>query len=146
MRIIKLQPDTLNEEFSSMFGMANDNNGYAGFSFELKPLSFNLEQKSRPLKQMNDYKIHVGQHVKGTCLYDNKTHKGLVKYLYWDGSDSKEPKAVYILDMDINAIVPLKPNTVKICKNEQEYDKAESYFDKNPNKIQYDFRSPNVLY
>lgn len=148
MRIIKaVEQNILNEEFSSIFGMTYDGgHGYEGFSYELKPLSFNLEQKTGEARENGDYKFHQGDDVKGKCLYDDKEHSGKIQFLYWDGSSSTAPKMVYILDMETNNIIPLLTSTVKSDKKGTKMQQVGNPGIAQPDQASKGFKTPNVLY
>lgn len=100
----------LNENFSEIFGYANGSQGYEGFSYELRPLYFGLDQKGNDPLPKVDFPYYPGQIVKGVCLYDNKSHVGLIKQIAYQ--DAK-PVAVYVIDLDIQSYIALDPKTVQ---------------------------------
>jgi len=61
------------------------------FSYEIKPLNTTLSQPGNDVRGLNNnkdsFKFFPGDTVKGYCPFDKKWHKGLIKYLYYDGSD-----------------------------------------------------------
>jgi len=86
-RIIKVNKDNiLNEEFAMSFGYGNGA-VVNGFSYNIVPLSTNLSQKGNdpePDMKNKAYKYFVGDVVKGLCAYDNKIHKGTIKYVHYE--------------------------------------------------------------
>jgi hypothetical protein len=44
------------------------------------------------------FKYYPGDYILGTCAYDDKEHKGIIKYLYNDPETNKVT-LVYIQDM-----------------------------------------------
>lgn len=137
-RIIKVdKTHILNEDAGLAAGITAGTSGVEiynnGFSYEIKPLNSNLSQKGNdPSGEANNksFKYFVGDSVKGYCPYDKKTHKGMIKYLYYKDSESPEPLYVYIQDFSDESIIPLEANTIR--KSESSTLDTEKLF-KNPN-------------
>lgn len=110
----------LNEEFEPTCGYSSGQGINPGFSYEIKPLSFTLCQKGNdPImnNRNNAYKHFPGDMVSGYCPYDQKKHRGMIKYLYYtpDG-DGTKPELVYIQDFETEDTLPLEANSVKSVK------------------------------
>lgn len=117
MKIIKVDHNhnILNEDGMSAGFTAYGYNS-PGFSYSILPLQFNLSQKDndpKPAENNKSFKYFPGDMVKGYCPYDKKTHKGIIKYLYFTVEDNDNPQFVYIQDMDNNDTLPLTPDSVK---------------------------------
>lgn len=151
-KIIKVdKKHFLNEDIGLAAGITAGTAGTelynGGFSYEIVPLSTNLSQRgSEPEAETNNksYKIFIGDAVKGFCPYDNKKHKGMVKYLYYRNASDENtiPKFVYIQDFADETIIPLTGDSVKLIANDAI--NAENLF-KNPNiQNPYQFRDQKI--
>lgn len=130
----------LNEEFSSIFGMSYDNYDTPGFSVELRPLNFSMEQRGNTPLEHPKFKYNNGDVVIGMSPYDNKQHEGMIVNIWWDGSDKDFPKYVYIQDKDTNALFPLQAKTIKKkhdIDDDAPYEESLSYFDRNPQAVSH---------
>lgn len=86
-----------------------------GFSYSVKPLSFNLQQGCR-VPHVHYYKFHVGDKVQGISPINDKEYSGIIKYLYYKEGNEKEPFLVYILNFQNNDIIPLYADNLKKIK------------------------------
>jgi len=108
----------LNENWAATAGFSSNwDYNCSGFSYEIKPLSFNLCQKGNdpaPEDKNKSFKYFIGDHVTGYCPYDGKKHEGMIKYVYWQpGGDGTMPKLVYVQDFDNEDTIPLDATSVK---------------------------------
>lgn len=135
---MKVRIEHIDEGFSAGY-VTHSFNDIAGFSYNILPLKFNLQQKGN--SKPNDkgvFKHYVGDYVKGTCEYDDKEHKGIIRHLYYSPENGKV-KLVYVQDMNTQQIVPLQADTVKSIKWQSDQPKVMNYFFKN----QLDMRRRN---
>lgn len=121
MKIIKIHnnQNILNEEYGICQGFSSNGFNNKGFSYQIMPLQFNLCQKGNdPVPKLKNkaFKHFVGDIVKGISPYDDKMHKGYVKYIYYKTGE-KFPYYVYIQDMENQTIIPLDAKTVKKVVN-----------------------------
>lgn len=119
-KIIKVQPcnNMLNEDWAATAGFSSSQDfNCSGFSYEIKPLSFTLNQKGNdpgPEDKNKAFKHFVGDYVSGYCPYDGKKHSGMIKYMYWKpGSDGTLPALVYVQDFDNEDTIPLEGSSIK---------------------------------
>lgn len=118
MKIIKIDntQNILNEDYA--LGQGFNSNGFnnSGFSYAIMPLQFNLCQRGndgQPTAKNKAFKHFVGDTVTGLSPYDNKKHKGIIKYLYYETGEETAPKLVYIHDFTENVILPITGDSVK---------------------------------
>lgn len=109
----------LNEDITPTNYTMNSLGGDAsvGFVYKTMGLAFNMEQSDKPrIKNANDYfKFRPGELVKGESPYDKKIHQGIIQHIYNDDKTGK-PKLVYIMDLDINSVLPVTISTLKKIK------------------------------
>lgn len=125
---MKVRIEHVDEAFSSAGYVSHQFDDISGFSYNILPLQFNLQQKGNT--KPNDkgvFKYYVGDFVTGICEYDDNQHNGIIKHLYYDPETAKV-KLVYIQDMETQQIVPLKANTVKKYKQKNNRPRVADYF------------------
>ena len=150
--IIKVKNNILNEDGLS-YQWGNGNLLNPGFSYEVKPLSHDLEQKGNdiaPTLNNKCYKYFVGDIVKGFCPYDKKIHKGVIKHLYYLPNHKENlPLYVYIQDFETENTIPLKADSVKKAVNENKsaiIDDSDSVIVKrNSYKTNIDYAEEDII-
>lgn len=86
-----------------------------GFSYKIMPLTHSLEGSDKGTNHPHDhFPFYVSDKVKGYSPYDNKEHTGLIKHIYND--DKGKPVLVYIMDLEINAVIPIMVDGMKKTK------------------------------
>ena len=152
-KIIKVQPynNMLNEDWAATAGFSSSQDfNCSGFSYEIKPLSFTLNQKGNdpaPLNKNKSFKHFVGDHVTGYCPYDGKKHEGMIKYIYWQpGSDGTMPTLVYVQDFNNEDTIPLDAKTVKqtLTKYSPNDLGNKDYFRSRDMEIAHDFAASST--
>ena len=87
-----------------------------GFSYAIKPLSFNLQQKGKGIPNTQNYfKFYVGNKVSGISPYNDKEYTGIIKHIYYN-EDTNKPELVYIQDLKSNSVIPLQIKDLKHVK------------------------------
>lgn len=85
-----------------------------GFVYKTMGLAFNMEQSDAPRKHHSHdhFKFRPGEKVKGISPYDKKEHTGIIHYIYNNDKTGK-PELVYIMDLDINHVLPVTIESLK---------------------------------
>lgn len=154
-KIIKVTPyqimNPLNEDWAATAGFSSSQDfNCSGFSYEIKPLAFNLCQKGNdpmPEDKNKSFKHFVGDYVSGYCPYDGKKHEGMIKYLYWiPGSDEQIPKLVYVQDFETEDTIPLEGSSIKqtLMKYTPNELAQKDYFRSRDTEIAHDFAYSGV--
>ena len=80
---MKVRIEHVDEAFSSAGYVSHSFDDISGFSYNILPLQFNLQQKGNT--KPNDkgvFKYYVGDYVTGICEYDDNQHNGIIKHLF----------------------------------------------------------------
>lgn len=131
IRLNNKQNNNINEGFSA--GYISQYDDAAGFSYNIMPLSFNLQQKGNSTP--NDkgvFKYYVGDHVQGICKYNDKQYKGIIKHILYNND---KVTLVYIIDDKTSNILPLDANSIRHCTYKVQDKHQMNYFYKNQNLL-----------
>lgn len=105
----------MNEYMSSGYTADSTIPDSPGFSYKIMSLTHTLESPGKGTEHPHDhFPFYPGQKVSGYSPYDGKKHTGIIKHIYND--EDGNPILVYIMDLEINSILPVMADELKKVK------------------------------